>query len=343
MRETLVLVHGVQPQPFVKPHDADYEALLKGIARYLPEDSPWHNAKPIYIEWGKRHPTPPTPPFPPTAPTAPGTPDTHRNHHALSPAQQHYGTATLSRLKRTDRFSLNPARWGLNGLRSLFVFGFGDMFYYVSKDGKASLRTELASRIVQALAPQLTPERDPDPLSLTFLGHSAGSVICADFLFSLFFEDRPAEDFLGPPKETDDPEYQALCGQLERLQRMARGGRLRVRRLITFGSPFALVLPRNRQLVEDLADCEPLNPAHYGLKDSPADRPSSPFDHSPLTGPRWINIWDRDDPIAYPIAQLFNDHPCAQDLYLRVSPWVSKAHQAYWNSGKVHKHIARLW
>ncbi|MEM6552305.1 MAG: hypothetical protein AAF750_09295 [Planctomycetota bacterium] len=327
MREALVMVHGVQPGTNPQPHDADYTAIFNGVSGQLPHDSPWKTAPIISVEWGERYP-------------ATDGPD--RNHHFLSAAQRYYGKATLDTLKATDRFSINPARYVIDGLRDLVMLGFGDMFYYVSQDGKASLRTELVNQVVDGLTP---PNGTPDDeaWSLTFVGHSAGSVICADFLFLLFYDHNRIDKFLGDHEDLSPAEYDALKDKLQTLREMARQGRLRVRRLITLGSPFALVLPRNRALVERLANQQPLDPAHYGLAHSPADQPGSPFDTSPLTGPRWINIWDRDDPIAYPVAQLFNAPDHVTDLHINVSNSVAKAHGAYWDDRTVHKQLAERW
>ena len=68
------------------------------------------------------------------------------------------------------------------------VYGFSDMFYYVSTDGKAAIRgdTEQIVQFVEA------GQGDPrEPISLTMVGHSAGSVIAFDFCYYLFAqEDR---------------------------------------------------------------------------------------------------------------------------------------------------------
>ncbi|MEM6394113.1 MAG: hypothetical protein AAF797_15205 [Planctomycetota bacterium] len=327
IREALIMVHGVQPSPDPQPHTDDYNDLYNGISKHLPADSPWKTAPIIRVEWGEKHP---------------GHDGPERNHHRLSAAQRYYGQATLDTLRDTDRFSINPARYVIDGLRELVMLGFGDMFYYVSQDGKASLRTELVHQVIDSLI-QRDGIPDDEAWSITFVGHSAGSVICADFLFLLFYDHNRIDKFLGDHEDLSPAEYDDFKNKLQTLRDMAEQGRLRVRRLITLGSPFSLVLPRNRKLVERLASKQPLDPAHYGLAQSKADQASSPFEASPLTGPRWINIWDRDDPIAYPIAQLFDAPETVTDLYINVSNSVKNAHGAYWDNDDVHQQLAERW
>ena len=61
------------------------------------------------------------------------------------------------------------------------------MFYYVSKDGKKAVRNTVATQIIEALNPYFSDDMDA-LLSLTILGHSAGSAVAFDLLFYLFFE-----------------------------------------------------------------------------------------------------------------------------------------------------------
>ena len=61
------------------------------------------------------------------------------------------------------------------------------MFYYASKDGKKAVRNTVATQIIKAMDQYLSADKAP-LLSLTILGHSAGSTIAFDLLFYLFFE-----------------------------------------------------------------------------------------------------------------------------------------------------------
>jgi hypothetical protein len=63
---------------------------------------------------------------------------------------------------------------------------------------------------------------------------------------------------------------------------------------------------------------------------------------SDLEGARWLNLWDKDDPIAWPTAPLMGS-PLAEDCYVDVSDSVASAHDAYWMSERVHELIANEW
>jgi len=79
-----------------------------------------------------------------------------------------------------------------------------------------------------------------------------------------------------------------------------------------------------------------LDPADYGLT-------ADPFGAN-LKGPRWINIWDRDDPIAWPVEPLMQgDDAVVKDEYVDLSDLVSQAHGLYWESEKVHRSIGAAW
>jgi hypothetical protein len=99
------------------------------------------------------------------------------------------------------------------------------------------------------------------------------------------------------------------------------------------GNPLTAMAFRHSRVVEAVAAGEKLNPEHYGLHADPD-----------LPGPRWINLWDRDDPLAWPVEPLMDsDHGVVKDIYVNVSDWITKAHGAYWSSKAVHTAIAEHW
>jgi hypothetical protein len=57
-----------------------------------------------------------------------------------------------------------------------------------------------------------------------------------------------------------------------------------------------------------------------------------------------MNIWDRDDPLAWPVEPLMDTSSgTVSDVYVNVSDWITKAHNAYWTSKAAHKAIAKGW
>lgn len=304
--EIVFYIHGVSPNRDGASHTSSYKTLHEGIRQAgVHADFPGEFGG---AEWGWNFDG--------------GEADSHK---ALTEAQKQLGDEVLPLISAAKDFTLNPARLLVNGLRSLVFFGFGDMFYYVSADGKRAVRREVARQILEHVNGRLGGHERP--ISLTLLGHSAGSVIAFDFLYYLF--NRRSHDFL---KDGSD---EATQQGIQWLRQLAQSGRLQVRRLITFGSPISLVAFRSDALVEITGRGEKLRSEDYGLT-------SQVENHAAPTGARWINLWDKDDPIAWPIAPVM-DSQLAQDVYVDVSCRVSAAHDAYWKSPKVHKKIASMW
>jgi hypothetical protein len=117
-----------------------------------------------------------------------------------------------------------------------------------------------------------------------------------------------------------------------------------VRRLFTFGSPISMTAYRADSLLSILARdaggdrSNRIDGAHYGLtRNDPAFGPA-------LQGPRWVNLWDKDDPIAWPVEPLLRQGGReVVDVYLDVSDSVAKVHGEYWRSGKFQRELAARW
>jgi hypothetical protein len=133
---------------------------------------------------------------------------------------------------------------------------------------------------------------------------------------------------------------QDLFTALSNLRKLAQNNKLRIRRLITFGSPITSMAFRSDAILDVLAANNELDPVDYGL-----DRNPKSFG-KPLQGPRWINIWDKDDPIAWPVEPLMKEssnRKIVSDVYIDVSDSISESHNKYWESTKVHEAIADSW
>ncbi|MDJ0554288.1 MAG: hypothetical protein QNJ68_07610 [Microcoleaceae cyanobacterium MO_207.B10] len=337
--EYLVYIHGVS-QEYDQPHQQAYDYLHDGISACISRDvSEWHNAKRCDVEWGWNYQNDPTP----------------EGHHLLAKAQEVLAARIFPKIKEADDFSLNPGRFILPGARELILKGFSDIFYYVSEDGQNSVRLEVLSTILEANDIQncLAEEQ---PFSITLLGHSAGSVIAFDLLLYLFSGDgvdarssglskKSFIDFEAPSvRNTLNRKYSRSGGNslqenLEKLRKMAQEGKIRVRRLVTFGSPISKLAFRRDDFLEILANDGYLNPKELGL-----DRNPEVFGE-PLKRPRWINLWDKDDIIAWPVEPLMGEQDAGlvADIYTNVDWKISTAHNQYWNSKIVHEKIAEHW
>lgn len=332
IHEVAVYLHGVQPGEEVGPHMAEYQALHSRIRKHRKQFPPRF----IATEWGWEL-----------------GPDLAKGQEQLTRAQQWLGQRVMSQFLLPSDFTLNPLRAAVNGLRSLMFYGFGDMFYYVSADGKSSVRYAVAAQIVRQLVAEFgsLEQLKGRRLSLTLLGHSAGSVIAFDLLFHLFY---PHSDVKKSGKATgrqhtfiEEQRVKAgvdenIVDELEALRELAQSGRLRLRRLYTFGSPLAMLALRSHQVLDLYAAGRGVDPAYHGFVQNPAGFGTA------LLPPRWINIWDRDDPIAWPnTALIANDdgegRKVARDEYIDVSDSVRDAHGKYWTSDNVARAIARSW
>lgn len=319
-QECLIYIHGVSPEPNYK-HDRTYSILHNGISQLLPPSSPWHQATRCDVEWGWN--------FDRQSPP--------QGDRLLAEAQEMFGKPMLELVEKTGDFTINPLRMLLPTLREQMIKGFADMFYYVSPDGKSSIRAAVASQIMRSIKPILDRK---EPISLTFFGHSAGSVIAFDLLFYLFVP--PAEirerQFIDKEQVNNAENAEEVKQDIDQLREFINSGRLRVRRLITFGSPIPMLAFRSDPVLQILTDGKKLDYENYGFSQNPA------VFGAPLSQPRWINFWDKDDMIAWPVSPLFPDNQkVVQDIYIDVSDQISQVHNKYWESEKMHQEIAKIW
>jgi hypothetical protein len=313
MREIIIFVHGVSSDQLGRRHNSEYNALYDGVAAASPQSSAWRTAEVCRIEWGWNYDAVNEP----------------HGEQALTLAQTTLGERLLSVINEAYDPTINPGRFVVNAFRPLLVYGFSDMFYYVSNDGKAAVRGAMAEQIMQFVQ---AGRGDPrEPLSLTIVGHSAGSVIAFDFCFYLFAEEDR--------RFVKDPVRGLYNEEIKHLRMLALEGRLRIRRLITMGSPIAMLACRNDVVVQLLADGGRINPAWYGLTQNPPL-----FGPLKLRGPRWMNLWDKDDPIAFPVEPLMDNYSrTVADVYMNVSSNIAEAHNLYWANPEVHQHLATHW
>ena len=313
INEIVIYIHGVSNEPRGRSHDSEYQSLHRGIAKNL---STWPSEY-LGIEWGWNYKNVPKP----------------QSQELLTDAQRLLGARAIQAVDAPWDFTINPGRLFLGDLRKLVIYGFADMFYYVSKDGKKAVRNTAATQVIDYLTPILNDE-NPN-ISLTLLGHSAGSVVAFDFLFYLFY--TSTHNFLLDASTKKEKDLQT---EFSKLRDLAQKDKLRIRRLITFGSPITSLACRSDSILEILAANDKLNPVHYGLDRNP------PNFGEQLKGPRWINIWDKDDPIAWPVEPIMKQAPSVEvlkDIYIDVSDSISDSHNEYWKSDDVQKTIANMW
>ena len=338
VHEVIAYVHGVTPIDQTD-HVAQYANLHNAITAQAAKLDPPKQIPPRYcgVEWG----------WDPTNGQG-------KSHQLLNKAEEMLGKRALAAASDPSDWTINPMRIAVDKFRPLMIFNFSDMFYYASQDGKNALRYAMANSIIEHLR-SLNVDLDNDAVSLTLIAHSAGSVIAFDFLFALFYHPRQARDFIdpalvktgpsekGPTAAASPDEVEKTLNDLDRLKSLAEAGRLRARRLFTFGSPVTPLAFRADSLLNILArdDNDPrgnrVDGAQYGLT-------TNGNFQDPLPNPRWVNFWDKDDPIAWPVEPLMKQAGAeVKDVYIDVSDSATNAHTSYWENKEFHRRIAEFW
>ncbi|MBL7127986.1 MAG: hypothetical protein ISS16_03275 [Ignavibacteria bacterium] len=218
--------------------------------------------------------------------------------------------------KKECDFTLNPLRYLHYRIRENFLLGFADMFYYVSEDGKAELR----QNVLNTLLKNLPGLKDDEVYSFTIVAHSAGTVIMHDVLFILF--GGSSKNFL-----QDDS-----LSKLERLQGYAQSGQLFIKCFVTLGSPITPMIIRSWTLMERIDKGELLEPYKIGIRNDALGRSM------------WLNFWDKDDVISYPVKFLYDDPDnLIKDKYISICDCFPKAHNVYWTSKKIAEIVAEKY
>jgi|GEM_PF-842597 len=314
--EVPVFIHGITPDADPQGHSAQY-AQLDGLIRE--EFSKWNRKRSaaqedkrfdkelIPVEWGQFLPS-----------DGVNLPDEllAKAEHRLLEAviKSEHG---LSNLDPT----INPARAFRGIVRAVIFQGIADLFYYASREGEIVIREHVFSQIANHIR-NIGGEKK---ISLTFITHSAGTIIGHDLLYQLF----RSEEVMKVKVAAGEAPYPAVT----ELREMISKGQLRVRRFYTLGSPIAPLVMRSTGLIMKSLTQEPLRRVDIGLQVL-----------EDLPGYRWVNFWDKDDFASYPLRFLYEDG-VVEDKYVDVgdSILLDPAHNLYWQSRPLAVHIAENW
>ena len=307
-KETVIYIHGISLKRTIKRHDESYGVLHELVQKELEKmkkESPskgrvleWPE-KFIGVEWGW------------------GSRDPQQSiDRYLARAERRIGEGIFGVVDKQRDWTLNPARLATVGMREMFLYGVTDIIYYALKEGEKTVRTTVFNKILSELKKVNTSFEN---LSLTFICHSAGTVIAHDFLYAIF----------NTRKATSSMAY--LPG-FKKLRKQAQKGRVRLRRFYTLGSPIAPLILRSNALVKHFAGGNTLDPEQIGIL---------PFED--LKEPRWVNFWEKDDIFSFPVGPLYGDPASIEDSHPGISGFFSKAHAAYWENEKLARRIAETY
>lgn len=162
MREVLVFIHGLVPEP-TRNHTPEYRAIHDGLTGHGVDLPPFDGEDVVKVElWW-----------------AAGSEAAETSN--LAAAQRNLA-ATLSReVPIRDRLTAGL----MGGLRDLLQYAWADAFFYTSEDGETRTRDDVWKQILYGVP-------SDDDVDLTIICHSGGTLVAHDFLFYLFSEDRQA-------------------------------------------------------------------------------------------------------------------------------------------------------
>ena len=298
--EVPVFIHGITSEREPASHTSSYFAFLRLVNEALAaRGKKVIDAQPIMVEWGWEA--------------------SLGKDKYLAEAERLVAREALTLTAKRRGLNLNPLRRFTDGVREAFLYGFADMFYYISRDGGRAVRDNVFAHLTGEIRNLKKSGDGGSNISLTFITHSAGAVIGHDFLYRLFGWGA-----------------QPLFGlTLNKTRRLARRKRLRVRRLYTLGAPVAPFIFRSEGLIEKILRRERFNPAVVGL--SPDEG---------LGNPRWVNFWDEDDLVSYPAAFLYekvDGERVVVDRCVDLREKFPAVHSAYWRSREVADYVAETF
>ncbi|OQX79404.1 MAG: hypothetical protein B6D56_07190 [Candidatus Omnitrophica bacterium 4484_70.1] len=309
-KEIIIYVHGITPEANVHSHRKNYADLHKKVSVYCQKLGKSFGEEKVMVEWGWEG-------------------SLYKDRY-LAEAERKVAKLVFEEMKRCKDFTINPLRFSLSLIRKLFLYGVADIFYYVSEEGKRIVRRNIFAHILHSLE-RVRQNYLPQRLSLTCIGHSAGTVILHDFLYHLFSKSYLSKS---PPVYKDFNKKEKSLLTLGR--ELAQKKKLRLRKFYTFGSPITPLLFRSQNLIEQVVANKQkgfLDISQIGI-----------IPYKDLTPPRWVNFWDKDDFIAYPVKFLYKDNTeQIKDVCIDVSDRIFAAHSKYWRSKKVAFQIAQTY
>jgi len=239
--EIPVLIHGVDPSINPRDHSRSYAKIINFINEELKEiNKKQLTEKPITIEWGW------------------DSKKSNENDRFLSEAQRIIYKNIENSLKKKRFYFLEKILQKLySKLRKEFLFGAGDLFYYISQDGETAVRNNVFNQISKEII-----KRKNKKISLTFISHSAGTIIMHDLLYHMF------------GRKTKSP-----IKSINEIRKLIKNGNLRIKNIFTFGSPITSVSLRSDTLILNIIKRNKLNPENIGLRKK-----------DNLPNPRWINF-----------------------------------------------------
>jgi len=206
----------------------------------------------------------------------------------------------------------------------MLVEGLGDLVYYTAPEGERAIRTTLYRQLFDTW-PFRHDTLSPEPLALSVVAHSAGAVLAFDLLYELFCPTTRRQGRPAPAIAYADRRWGRIAKRLRSARERVRHGTLTLHTVVTLGSFLPIFFLRRQRLVDRLARRRRLTADVIGLRGQG----------------QWLNVWDYDDLVAFPIAGLFRDpEHRIRDLQVDTGDWMASAHAGYWRHPAVIDAVA---
>lgn len=201
----------------------------------------------------------------------------------------------------------------IRGIRKFITFFMGDVAAYVSENDN-----NIRSTVWQQMEPYVSKG-----LPYSIIAHSLGSIIVFDYLFNLFEENNL---FL---PQSEGLEYQSELS----LNKISQLG-VNFRHLFTLGSPIGLFLLRKGDLWKD------------GKKFNSIKNPVNDDIEKGIKR-TWLNFYDEQDVIAYPLENLFSLNTTRpkgpiKDILVNTGWFAVDSHTRYWENQQVAVEISQV-
>lgn len=297
--ELPIFIHGVDINEEPESHKPQFMELLEMVNENLKDINKIPlEEEPIMLEWGSEL--------------------SDGEDSFLSGAEQIFMEKVFEAVKESRAYRESLLSFFHNITRKVFIFGLTDAIFYFSTEGGKIIKESVYRDIKDAVEDRL--KNNPDEgVSLTILAHSAGSVIAYDLLYDL---------------HKDEPDYENE--DFVSLRRYIVEDRLRVRKLYTFGSPFALSIFRDYDLVMKLINDEKIDAEVLGFNME-----------DDLSLPRWVNFYELSDVFSYPVGFLFSlsdGEKVVEDYFLSSGDLTAiTAHGKYFELEEIAEYIAETF
>jgi hypothetical protein len=297
--EIPVFIHGVDIEERPESHKPPFMELLEMVNSKLKDlNKTSFDEEPVMLEWGSEL-------------------SSGRDSN-LSSAERRLRGEVSNSFKESDAYKGNLLNYFHNITRKIFIFGLTDAIFYFSVDGGRMIRENIYNEITNCISPILG-ESNKKGISFTLFAHSIGSVISNDILSELY-------------KKTDDINDE----NLQLLRKNIIENKLRIRRLYTFGSPLALSIFREPELMMKLVNKEKIDISSLGF-----------LKQDDISLPRWVNFCELSDVFSYPVGFLyssFDDDDVVVDYFLSSGDLTAiTAHGKYFELEEVAEYIAKTF